>query len=228
MNFSADYVWCPQVKKNGSRNIFYEFMRLVRPGDLIFSYAGGVIRGIGTAKSHAYNCPRPDEFGHIGEAWDIKGWRVDVHFVEASVPLPPKDVLDHIEPYIGVLHSPLNANGTGRQSVDFAAIPNELGAFLQQRLGHLQKDPTIRSSFVINPSWRESAGGRPRVKARVTGLLEPRQRAGPIRPGGTPAPARIHAGCWPRAHRSARFSRPDSRPAIRESLQVSCGLLSTN
>src|SRR5688572_2427753 len=139
--FFGGYVWCPQVKKDGSRNIFYDFMRLVRPGDLIFSYAGGVIRGMGSAKSHAYGCPRPDEFGHIGEAWDIKGWRVDVHFVEASEPLPPREVLDRIGPYIGVRHSPLNANGTGRQSVYFAAIPNELGTFLQQRLGYLQKDP---------------------------------------------------------------------------------------
>lgn len=37
----------PAGQKNGSRNIFYDFMRLVRPGDLIFSYAGGVSRGIG-------------------------------------------------------------------------------------------------------------------------------------------------------------------------------------
>jgi putative restriction endonuclease len=138
--FFGGYVWCPQVKKNGSRNIFYDFMRLVRPGDLIFSYAGGVIRGAGKAKSHAYGCPRPDEFGHIGEAWDIKGWRVDVQFIEASVPLPPREILDQIAPYIGVRHSPLNANGTGRQSVYFAAIPNELGTFLQNRLGYLQTD----------------------------------------------------------------------------------------
>lgn len=112
-------------------------MRMVRPGDIVFSYADGLIRGAGTAKTHCYTSPRPDEFGHIGNAWDVIGWRVDVEFAAATNPIQPRAVLDEIGPYIGVRHSPLNADGTGRQAVYLAAIPDALGHIVAERIGFL-------------------------------------------------------------------------------------------
>jgi hypothetical protein len=41
--FDGKYVWCPKRKKNGQVNHFYETMREVRPGDLVFSYADAAI-----------------------------------------------------------------------------------------------------------------------------------------------------------------------------------------
>jgi putative restriction endonuclease len=133
--FSGGYVWSPKVKKNGARNIFYDFMRLVRPGDVIFSYADG-IQGVGTAKSHCYTSPRPDEFGHIGQAWDATGWRVDVRFTSARPPIRPRDILGEIGAHIGMLHSPLNEDGTGRQGAYLAAIPEALGYILARKLDY--------------------------------------------------------------------------------------------
>ena len=37
--FGGKYVWCPKLKSNGSINHFYETMREVQPGDLVYSYA---------------------------------------------------------------------------------------------------------------------------------------------------------------------------------------------
>jgi putative restriction endonuclease len=133
--FRGGYIWSPKRRKDGARNIFYDFMRMVRPGDFVFSYAAGLIRGAGAAKSHCYTSPRPDEFGHIGNAWDVIGWRVDVDFVAATNPIQPRAVLDEIGPYIGVRHSPLNADGTGRQAVYLAAIPAALGHIVADRIG---------------------------------------------------------------------------------------------
>jgi putative restriction endonuclease len=110
-------------------------MRMVRPGDVVFSYADGVIRGAGSAKTHCYTSPRPDEFGHIGNAWDSVGWRVDVNFVGTDGAVRPRDFLDEISAYIGVRHSPLNADGTGRQAVYLAAIPDAFGNLLADRFG---------------------------------------------------------------------------------------------
>lgn len=133
--FRGGYIWSPKRKRNGARNIFYDFMRMVRPGDVVFSYAGAVIRGAGLAKTHCYTSPRPDEFGHIGDAWDIIGWRVDVDFVAAQREVSPRSVLAQIGRYIGVRLSPLNADGTGRQSAYLAAIPPELGRLLEREIG---------------------------------------------------------------------------------------------
>lgn len=135
--FRGGYIWSPKRRKDGSRNIFYDFMRLVRPGDVVFSYADGVVRGAGAAKTHCYTSPRPDEFGHIGNAWDRVGWRVDVHFVAAVPPLRPRDFLGEIRAYIGIRHSPLNADGTGRQAVYLAAIPDSFGNLLADRIHYV-------------------------------------------------------------------------------------------
>ncbi len=83
--FGGKYIWSPKTKRGGAFNHFYETMRKVAPGDLIFSYADGVIRGFGIATTHCYTSPRPDEFGHIGDAWDAIGWRADVSFVPIAI-----------------------------------------------------------------------------------------------------------------------------------------------
>src|SRR5437763_2699772 len=73
--FGGNYIWSPKTKRDGSFNRFYETMREAAPGDVVFSYAGGVIRGFGIARTHCYTSPRPNEFGHIGQVWDRLGWR---------------------------------------------------------------------------------------------------------------------------------------------------------
>ena len=60
------YMWSPKVNKNGNLNPFYEFMREVAPGDLIFSFANTRIRAIGIALFPCYDCAKPSEFGAAG------------------------------------------------------------------------------------------------------------------------------------------------------------------
>src|SRR5687767_3592176 len=76
------YLWSPKRKADRTRNPFYEFMREVAPGDLVFSFADRWIRAFGVARSHAYEAPKPLEFGRAGRNWDVIGWRVDVTFHE--------------------------------------------------------------------------------------------------------------------------------------------------
>lgn len=133
--FRGGYLWSPKRRRNGSRNIFYDFMRLVRPGDTIVSYADGQVKGIGLAKSYCYTSPRPDEFGHIGEVWDAIGWRVDVGFVPAARTVRPRDMLGTIGQLIGMKHSPLGSDGNGRQAVYLAAISDTLAGLVRQAVG---------------------------------------------------------------------------------------------
>lgn len=133
--FRGGYIWSPKVRKDGKRNIFYDFMRMVRPGDTVISYADGQVKGIGLAKSHCYTSPRPDEFGHIGEVWDTIGWRVDVGFVAAPRPVRPKDMLGQIGQLIGMRHSPLSPDGNGRQAVYLAAISQLLATMVREAVG---------------------------------------------------------------------------------------------
>jgi hypothetical protein len=159
--FRGGYVWSPKRRRDGARTIFYDFMRMVRPGDVVFSYADGLVRGAGAAKTHCYTSPRPDEFGHIGNAWDVIGWRVDVAFVAATNPIQPRAVLDQIGPYIGIRHSPLNADGTGRQAVYLAAIPDGLGHIVAERIG-----------FVVSVGQVAETGSGSNVEIELPGIDE--------------------------------------------------------
>ena len=69
------YLWSPKRNANGARNPFYESMREVSPGDLIFSFVDTRIVAIGIAKSYCWECPKPAEFGSAGEYWENVGWR---------------------------------------------------------------------------------------------------------------------------------------------------------
>ena len=76
--FFGKYIWSPKHKRNDQVNPFCETMREVAPGDVVYSFADRAVQGFGMARIHCYTSPRPDEFGHIGQAWSKVGWRVDV------------------------------------------------------------------------------------------------------------------------------------------------------
>jgi hypothetical protein len=129
--FGGKYVWCPKKKKSknspeGITNHFYETVREVQPGDLVLSYANAAIQGFGFATTHCYSCPQPNEFGKVGDAWDLKGWRVDVNFQKFPSPLRTADHNESIAPLLPKRYSPIRANGFGNQGAYFAKISREL------------------------------------------------------------------------------------------------------
>jgi hypothetical protein len=74
------YLWSPKRNKNQARNQFYENMREVAPGDLIFSFKNTRICAIGIAESYCWECPKPLEFGTTGANWENIGWKVKCVF----------------------------------------------------------------------------------------------------------------------------------------------------
>ena len=75
------YLWSPKRNANGARNPFYEFMREVAPGDLVFSFVDTRIAAIETVASYCYENPKPAEFGRVGLNWEPIGWRVRVNLI---------------------------------------------------------------------------------------------------------------------------------------------------
>jgi putative restriction endonuclease len=57
--FAGGYLWSPKRNANGHHNPFYESMREVAPGDMVFSFAGTLIAAYGIASSFAYEAPKP-------------------------------------------------------------------------------------------------------------------------------------------------------------------------
>jgi putative restriction endonuclease len=129
------YLWSPKRTRNGKRNPFYEFMREIAPGDLVFSFAETYIRAFGIARSHAYEAPRPTEFGAVGRNWDEIGWRVDVEFHALPKPFRPIDWIERLRPLLPHPYSPLQANGHGLQGIYCTKLPELLALALAELAG---------------------------------------------------------------------------------------------
>ena len=132
---AGGYLWSPQRKTDNSRNPFYESMREVAPGDLIFSFADTFIRAIGVARSYCYECPKPAEFGSAGMYWDTVGWRVDILFRERPTPIRPKEHMGILAPLLPPKYAPLRPNGDGLQSVYLTELPPDFALALAALVG---------------------------------------------------------------------------------------------
>lgn len=124
------YLWSPKTSKNGAFNQFYENMKSVAPGDLIFSYANQKIGHVGQALGRAIEMTKPLEFGTRGDVWSDNGWLVRVHWWPLAAPIRPKDFIQELVPTLPAKYSPLQKNGDGLQSVYLAALPERMAQLL--------------------------------------------------------------------------------------------------
>jgi len=132
---SGGYLWSPKRNANGARNPFYEFMKEVAPGDLVFSFADTRLIAIGIVGSYCYESPKPSEFGEIGLNWEQVGWRVRVKFTQLINKIRPKDHIDLLRPLLPPRYSPLQTSGNGIQSVYLTEVPALLAQALIGLIG---------------------------------------------------------------------------------------------
>jgi len=129
------YLWSPKRNRGGGRNPFYDFMREVSPGDVIFSFSDTYIKAIGIASSHAYESPKPLEFGQAGAYWEKIGWRVDVRFIELRGPIRPVEHMAQLAEKLPERYAPLQPNGNGLQGVYLTLLPDEFATALVDLIG---------------------------------------------------------------------------------------------
>ena len=132
---TGGYLWSPKRNANGARNPFYEAMREVSPGDVVFSFADTVIAAIGIAQSYCWESPKPPEFGTTGEYWENVGWKVGVRFTPLVHRVRPKDHMGGLLPVLPPRYAPLQANGNGIQSVYLTELPPPFAEVLAGLIG---------------------------------------------------------------------------------------------
>ena len=155
---AGGYLWSPKRKSNGAQNPFYDFMREMAPGDIVFSFADTVIRAIGIAGSYAYEAPKPLEFGPAGANWEMIGWRIDVRFSALRRPIRPSEHMGVLAPLLPARYAPLRPNGHGLQSVYLTRLPEELAAALLDLLGAEARDLVLRHR-IEDPASNATAFG---------------------------------------------------------------------
>ena len=129
------YLWSPKRNANGAKNPFYETMREVSPGDVVFAFVDTVIVAIGVAQSYCSESPKPYEFGTTGEYWEGIGWKIRVQFTPLIHRMRPKDHMGVLRPLLPSRYSPLQANGNGVQSIYLTELPPPLAETLAGLIG---------------------------------------------------------------------------------------------
>ena len=132
---AGGYLWSPKRNLGNRYNRFYDNMREVAPGDVVFSFCDTLIRAVGIAQGYCYECPKPPEFGATGRNWSMRGWRVDVRFTTLTRQIRPKDHIEVLRPFLPTKYSPLQADGNGLQSVYLAEVPQTMAEVLGGLIG---------------------------------------------------------------------------------------------
>ena len=144
------YLWSPKRNANRARNPFYESMREVAPGDLIFSFKDTKIFAIGIAHSYCWESPKPLEFGAAGQHWENIGWRVKVNFTELNNVIRPKDHMAVLGRFLPARYSPLLPNGNGLQSIYLTEVPRSFAEALMGLIGQ-EAAPLALSAHDVTP-----------------------------------------------------------------------------
>ena len=129
------YLWSPKRNKNGHRNPFYEFMREVAPGDLVFSFCDTRIAALGIVSGYCRESPKPEEFGTAGTNWSQIGWRVGVRWQRLSNAIRPKDHIARLRSALPQQYAPLTQDGNGLQGIYLTEISPVLASILFSLIG---------------------------------------------------------------------------------------------
>ena len=125
-----------QEKEKLAFNQFYENMRLVDSGDIVFSFYSSRIQKLGVVMRPAVTSQRPSEFGKAGKNWAKEGWLVPVEWHDVPTLLRPSEIIPQLRPVLPKKYSPLNREtGSGFQAVYLAAVPEKMAAVLLKHIG---------------------------------------------------------------------------------------------
>jgi hypothetical protein len=135
----GSFMWSPKRNANGVRNQFYENMREVSLGDVVFSFCDTRIKAVGVVTGGAQAGPKPD-FGNAGLNWSKEGWFVPVDYCILNNQIRPKDHASILRPFLPAKYSPLQESGDGLQSVYLAQVPHPLADALIGLIGQAYWD----------------------------------------------------------------------------------------
>jgi putative restriction endonuclease len=146
----GSFMWSPKQNANGARNQFYENMREVSPGDIVFSFCDTHIKAIGVVTGGAQTGPKPD-FGAAGANWSREGWFVPVDYCALENQIRPKDHIAILRHFLPPKYSPLQETGDGLQSVYLAELPPTFAEALIGLIGQAYWDAYATVGILATP-----------------------------------------------------------------------------
>ena len=147
---AGGYLWSRKRRANGSRNPFYERLRLTRTGDILFGYHRAAIRAVGFVLEPVAEAPCPVAVGASAvepTPNEMPGWLLHVAWLELQRPLAPSRYMTILGPLLPSFNAPLTEKGRGIQGGRLMEVPPRLARALLELAGG--RDPTL----LLRPSW---------------------------------------------------------------------------
>lgn len=146
---AGGYLWSPRHRSDGSRNPFYDNLRLAQPGDMVFAFHASAVRAVGIIVEAAIESPSPEilpppKDGERSQNPDIPGWLLNIAWLELKEPFRPARHMAVIEPLLPSAHSPLSPAGRGLQGGRLLELRQHLAIPLLQLVGGRNPDKLIR------------------------------------------------------------------------------------
>lgn len=126
LEIEGGYIWSPKTNSNGAKNQTYINLTLVKPGDVVFSYAKSHIKAIGVVSMPCINEKKPLEFGNKGANWETDGWLVHIEWLLLKKEFSPKKHISKLSPLLPEKNSPIQKSGNGNQGCYLASISKAL------------------------------------------------------------------------------------------------------
>lgn len=105
------YIWCPVVRDEDVQRPTWINVSKVRKGDLVVSYAKGLVRAVGVAITDCFEAPVPEGHG----SWNGTGWQVDIDWVFLDDQLRPMEHMAQLGDLLPARNSPLRPSGEANQ-----------------------------------------------------------------------------------------------------------------
>ena len=119
------FISSPKLTRDGKKLHFYETLREVKQGDIIFAFAHKHMISIGIAQSGANSAEIPD---YRTKKNTVDGWKIDVRFKRISEKhqISPSEYFGELKSDLSDKYSPLDKNGNGCNNAYFTRISENL------------------------------------------------------------------------------------------------------
>jgi hypothetical protein len=137
----GEYLWSPRRKSNrkdksSASNESFDNVTEVLTGDVVFSFADGMLGAVGVALGRARAAPRPGASEATGlSVPGESGWQVPVRYIELQQPLRPKDYARELAAVLPRKHARIRASGARNPNVQLGAVPEAMATLLCKLLG---------------------------------------------------------------------------------------------
>ena len=110
--YTGGYIWAPYESKYGMKFHYWDRLKDLKEGDMLFHADHGNIRAISIVREPHVVAARPEKLVGMYEG-DNRGYLVYCDYTYIKNPISAWDYTDQTKKYSQVKYAPFNVNGTG-------------------------------------------------------------------------------------------------------------------